>query len=108
MAQIQAIKETIKNIESIRRWFEKQTTYHFYSSSVFVVYESNLEDILIKNPSFNTASRVRTKLIDFAHVFPASNTRDENYLYGLDKLIEHLKHLLKKEYVFKDARTITF
>jgi len=43
-------------------------------------------------------------MADFAHVFPADNSRDENYLYGLNRLIDHLKLLLDAEYTFKDVR----
>ena len=43
-------------------------------------------------------------MADFAHVFPASNTHDDNYLYGLNRLIDHLKLLLKPDYKFKDVR----
>ncbi len=71
---------------------------------MIVVYEANLADILYNNSNFNISSFVRIKLADFAHVFPAHNKQDENYLYGLNKLIEHLNNLLKYDYVFKDVR----
>lgn len=90
-----AISDTIKELENIRTWFNKQTTYHFYSSSIIVVYDAESEE---------HDSSVRIKIADFAHVFPAGNERDENYLYGLNNLVEHLKKLLEPSYVFKDVR----
>lgn len=91
--QIEAIKDTIKKFESIQAWFDKQSTYHFYSSSVIVVYNADGKD-----------DSVRIKLADFAHVFPANDKRDDNYLYGLNNLVEHLNLLIHPGYVFKDVR----
>jgi len=101
--QIHAIEETIKKFEDIKRWFEKQTTYHFYSSSLIVIYEANLADLLEKN-EVDLATAVRINMADFAHVFSAQNSLDENYLFGLTRLIEHLKLLLSPTYSFKDVR----
>ena len=78
----------------MQEWFNKQTTYHFYSSSVIVVYDAELQD----------TSSIRIKIADFAHVFPAENKRDDNYLYGLNNLVQHLEILLNPEYSFKDVR----
>ena len=113
--QLSAIRETIKKFEEIKSLFERQKTYHFYSSSLIVIYEAYLEDNLISmsnnnnnnesslsSPSF--VNSVRIVMADFAHVFPANNTLDKNYLYGLNSLIDHLKKLLRPDYVFKDVR----
>ena len=152
--QIRAIKDTIKKFEEIRCWFEKQTSYHFYSSSLIVIYEANLEDILVSqqqnqkqiansdtfattptcnnnksdslnleqdnsnnnnnnvnlNNNLNYTNKYKSDLVrivmaDFAHVFPANDALDTNYLFGLKKLIEHLKLLLSSDYKFKDVRS---
>ena len=80
--KIHVIKETIKQLEKIKNWFEKQKTYHFYASSILVVYEADqIEENDLEN-------KVRVKLIDFAHVFPANDTHDENVLFGLKRLIQ--------------------
>ena len=114
--QIQAVRETIKKFESIKNWFEKQTSYHFYSSSLIVIYEANLAESIqqlneekklttaTSSSSDALSNSVRITMADFAHVFPASNTHDDNYLYGLNRLIDHLKLLLKPDYKFKDVR----
>ena len=73
--QLSAIRETIKKFEEIECLFERQKTYHFYSSSLIVTYEAYLEDNLIAQTnnitSNNTKSfenSVRIVMADFAHV----------------------------------------
>ncbi len=126
--QIRAIKETIRKFEEIKLCFEKQTTYHFFSSSIIVIYEAYLEDMLAagengagnggsadtnadnNNNNKNTATtpvgtgHVKIAMADFAHVFPGNGQLDHNYLFGLEKLIEHHKMLLEPGYQFKDVR----
>lgn len=96
--RLNAVKQTIDGLECIQRWFEKQSTYHFYSSSVIVVYNALAEGDATKS------TPVRVKMADFAHSFPAANgNRDENYLFGLNNLIKHLELLTSEEYIFKDV-----
>ena len=123
--QYRAIRETVRKFEEVKRWFEKQTTYHFYASSLIVIYEAYLEDMLneMEKENSNTSnvvapqdsnnnnesvinfgSCVKVFMADFAHVIPAKNKLDNNYLYGLEKLIEFLQRLLKPDYEFKDLR----
>ncbi len=122
--QLSAIRETIKKFEEIKCLFERQKTYHFYSSSLIVTYEANLEDSIIAQTnnsnndshfenkdtissnsiSGSSPNSVHIVMADFAHVFPAMDTLDKNYLYGLNSLIDHLKTLLRPDYMFKDVR----
>jgi hypothetical protein len=44
----------------------------------------------LKETSSNISDLVRVKIADFAHVFPAENTLDENFLFGLNKLNQSL------------------
>jgi 1D-myo-inositol-tetrakisphosphate 5-kinase/inositol-polyphosphate multikinase len=112
--QLRAIQETLRRFEEIREWFKKQKSYHFFSSSLIVVYDANLEDHDDNNNTSNQTNHsngglcwpsVRVAMADFAHVFPSNNTLDENYLFGLERLIEHLKLLLSPEYKFKEIRS---
>ena len=89
-----AVRETIRRLQAVREWFERQTTYHFYSSSVIVVYGAE----------GGADTPVRVKMADFAHVFPAEGVRDESVLFGVSNLVRHLEGLLSAEYVFKDVR----
>jgi 1D-myo-inositol-tetrakisphosphate 5-kinase/inositol-polyphosphate multikinase len=121
--QRRAIAATIRKFTEVKEWFEKQRTYHFYASSLIVVYEACLEDMLNDQLDLNNNSNsspdannntsvaapslessVKIFMADFAHVFPANNSIDANYLFGLDKLIEHLKMLLDPDYKFVDLR----
>ncbi len=47
---------------------------------------------------------VRIVMADFAHVFPANNKLDQNYLDGLENLIKYLKVLIDPAYKFRDVR----
>ena len=70
-----------------------------------MVYEADLEKCLTsvdKQDLTNISSRVRLKLVDFAHLFPAHGLIDTNCLNGITKIIENLNLLLSKDYVFKN------
>ena len=104
-----ALKETIRKLAQIKDFFSKQTTYHFYSSSIVVTYEANLEELIENNrenkqQSLLVDELVRVKMIDFAHVLGDRRCIDHNYLFGLEKLFSYLCRLLEKEYIFKDVR----
>jgi hypothetical protein len=108
--QLNALKETIQKLSHIKEFFKKQTTYNFYSSSIIITYEANLEAILQMNKENKTRSLivndlVRVKMVDFAHVvLEKSNSLDENYLFGVEKLISFLRRLLDQNYCFKDVK----
>lgn len=104
--QINAVIETIKNLNRIKEWFEKQKTYNFFASSILIIYESNLEN-MINNQSLgnneDASKLVRAKMCDLTHVFNSNNNNiDENYLFGLNCLIGHLKDLLNPNYVYQN------
>lgn len=134
--QLRAVRETIRLFDEIRCWFERQRTYHFYASSLIVIYEALFEDTFAKlqeisneedeeednssadnsllnddhkpdlnNNSIDLNKQLKVFMADFAHVFPAvDHTKDQNNLFGLEKLIEYLNRLLDPEYKFKDLR----
>ena len=59
----------------------------------------------VNNLSMPTSfGNVKIVMADFAHVFPANGLLDQNYLFGLEKLIEHHRILLRSDYKFKDVR----
>jgi hypothetical protein len=86
----QVIIEILNKLNELECFFKKQTTYHLFSSSILVAY-----DYLNENQS-----KFKIICADFAHVFPANNKKDENYLYGLQSFINHLNELLKPSYKF--------
>ena len=118
--QLTAIRECIRKFAEVKNWFERQRTYHFYASSLIVIYEANLEEDMMLSggggggdqvdvnnnttSAVDLSSSVKIFMADFAHVFPAKNESDQNYLFGLEKLIEHLTRLIQPDYKFVDLR----
>jgi hypothetical protein len=102
-----AVRETIKRLNDIKLWFEKQTTYNFFASSILIIYESDLERMCeenLKNTESYLTQFVRAKMCDLTHIFRSDSKIDENYLFGLNCLIDHLKRLLNDDYVYEDPR----
>ena len=98
--QTNKIIQTLCVLEQMQRWFQSQTTYHFYASSVILAYDA------ISDPTVNS---IRVKLVDFAHLSPAKDSAcDENFLYGLNSLIDCLKMIISSEYSFVDIRNKIF
>lgn len=69
-------KEIVEKLTAIREVLEKPA-FHFFASSLLVVYEGD----------HNREPRVDIRLIDFSHVLESDGSQDESYLYGLDNLI---------------------
>ncbi|VDK78258.1 unnamed protein product [Litomosoides sigmodontis] len=69
--------QTLEQLYKLRKWFSSQRVYHFYASSILLAYEASME----RPPN------VLVKLIDFSHVFPANGATDDNYLFGLNSVI---------------------
>jgi hypothetical protein len=109
---------TIAKLENILLWMKSQVDFHFYCSSILVVYEG---DINIDSCAFmggtcgSVTDKVRVKLIDLAHAVPSNDPRslniynsnsnsnstthqryaDEGYLFGLTNLISYLHAIVK-------------
>ncbi|KAK7405451.1 hypothetical protein VNO78_06754 [Psophocarpus tetragonolobus] len=73
----------------LKAWFEVQTLYHFYSCSVLIVYEKNLNHRNEKGKG-----EILVKLVDFAHAVPANGAIDHNFLGGLCSFINFIKQIL--------------
>lgn len=71
----------------LKAWFEDQTMYHFYSSSILMIFENELARNG-KNP------RAEIKIIDFAHVFDGEGVIDHNFLGGVCSLIKIISEIL--------------
>ncbi|GMT06224.1 hypothetical protein PENTCL1PPCAC_28398 [Pristionchus entomophagus] len=57
--------------------------YHIFSSSLLIAYEADRE----------AAPRAEIRWIDFSHVFPGDGQADENYLYGVNRLVRYLQNI---------------
>ncbi|EJD75448.1 hypothetical protein LOAG_17411 [Loa loa] len=71
------VEQTLEQLYMLRKWFNSQRIYHFYASSILLGYEACVEQ----------PPNVLVKLIDFSHVFPANGAVDDNYLFGLNSVI---------------------
>eukprot|EP00249_Psilotum_nudum_P034593 c53842_g1_i1 orf=220-1155(+) len=96
-----SIKGIIHQLLELKKWFEQQTQYHFYSSSILFIYEcdppcSNLGGETIHSP-LQLVPLV--KMIDFAHVLVGQNCLDENFLEGLKSLICYLTQVVKESLI---------
>lgn len=66
------------------------TKYRFYSTSLLLVYEGDIE-------SPNTLSKIDVRMIDFAHTFPKGDKEDDTgYVIGLRNLIAMLERMLSE------------
>ena len=70
----------LAQLQELESWFRQQTEFHFYSSSVLLIYEGQA-----KSPE---EARVQVKLIDFAHTHQEMGGQDNNFLSGLQSLRE--------------------
>ena len=68
--QKRAVVEAISQINEVKEFFEKQTLYHFYSSSIIVVYEGTLENLFsIEINRYNRNKKIYLYLqINFTNV----------------------------------------
>lgn len=63
----------VELLDELITWFQKQTTFQFYGSSLLFMYNDATEE-------------VDMRMIDFAHVFYEEGMTDENYLFGVKNL----------------------
>ncbi|XP_046673185.1 inositol polyphosphate multikinase alpha isoform X1 [Homalodisca vitripennis] len=86
-------EEMLEQLNRILSWWQYQRIYHIYSSSLLLTYDAEI----LRTPSdLPLCSSVRVILIDFAHVFPANNTLDLNYLNGLDSFVQIFSSVVNK------------
>jgi len=92
MARIVA-KSFLDKLHQFSEFFNHQTHYHIYASSLLFVYDYEAaaqgnEDNLVKS--------VRLKLIDFAHVFPGEGELDHHFSFGLKNLSNLFDNFIDK------------
>lgn len=77
----------LSQLLELKAWFEDQTIYHFYASSILMMFEKELA-------SHGKSPRPVIKLVDFAHVFEGKGVIDHNFLGGLCSLIKFISEIL--------------
>ncbi|XP_021746305.1 inositol polyphosphate multikinase beta-like [Chenopodium quinoa] len=73
----------LAQLQELKSWFEEQTIYHFYSSSVLIVFDKG--SLLEGKKAAPTI-----KLVDFALVIEGNGILDHNFLGGLCSLIKFI------------------
>ena len=95
---IELVKIVVEKITTIRDVFELQRRYKIYASSLLLTYDSqavrNFKKGKITQPQL--AQSVNIRLIDFAHVFDANGERDDNFLHGLNNLLDLFSQYQKR------------
>eukprot|EP01080_Neovahlkampfia_damariscottae_P002638 gene2638-3835_t len=91
MIRYNIYKIAIEKLNKIKEWFEKQTKYQFYASSILIIYDGDND----------SNDNVIIKMIDFAHTQKSKNEKDESYLIGLNNLITRLLDILNEKLKYK-------
>lgn len=89
----------IERLQAIHDWFVQQSCLAFYGSSVLIVYEGSAEYLQSIAHQHDTVSLtqelgnlLQVRMIDFVHVWE-TDQRDENYIQGVDSLINYIHQL---------------
>ncbi|CAH1408025.1 unnamed protein product [Nezara viridula] len=93
------VKHITSQMADLLDWWNSQNVIHVYSSSLLLVYnaeklEGLLSGALKEEELITDGSWVKIRMIDFAHVVPANNLNDHNYISGLSNLIAILKSIM--------------
>jgi len=96
-----AVELVLTQVREITQWFETQTEFHFFASSLLVCFDGKYK----KNEGMTSAclgngmgsdDGVRVKMIDFAHVRRDQEGVDVGYLLGLRVFGKILEELLER------------
>ena len=97
----------LRRLAQIESWFLSQTSLQFFASSLLLVYDAKAAETNVVNGHYSNGrpngrnclfdSYVDVRMIDFAHVHPATST-DDNYLIGVRSLISYFKRLISDCY----------
>ncbi|XP_065174843.1 inositol polyphosphate multikinase-like [Sycon ciliatum] len=80
------LEDVIKQLQMLSSLFEKQTSVHFFSSSLLIIFGT----------SDAQQPPACVRMIDFAHAYMLSEDEasvDDNYLFGLRNLVKTLSEL---------------
>ena len=81
-AKREIAQQVLLRVETMLRWFEQNTCFHFRSSSVLIIYEGD--------PAC-PHSAVDVRLIDFAHVTTGRSSVDSCCIAGLKTIVQLLR-----------------
>uniref|UniRef100_A0A8R1I9R6 Kinase n=1 Tax=Caenorhabditis japonica TaxID=281687 RepID=A0A8R1I9R6_CAEJA len=81
----EVLEKALKELETIKHFFETQTSFQFFASSLLFVYEGDV----------TLPINLKIIMIDFSHAFFSNGNRDEGYLFGIQNLERFLQDMLK-------------
>lgn len=90
-----SVSNVVMQLRAIRRWFEENTTFRFYASSLLIVYEGDV--------AHDGKDVTDIKMIDFGRVRREAGG-DEGYRSGLSSLKHVLTDLLDEEQEQRERR----
>ena len=88
--QLRIIENILSKLKSMLDWFHENNSFHFYASSLLLVYEAGA----FRTEGINEA-KSDCKLIDFGRV-RRSNGHDDGCIKGLVTLIDLLKEIMSQ------------
>ncbi|CAG0920163.1 unnamed protein product [Notodromas monacha] len=78
----------LNQMDRLKEWFTRQRIFLFFSTSLFFCYDADiLSRRTLNGPTSESATeavdtnKIILKMIDFAHVFPSQDQRDDNFLW---------------------------
>ena len=83
----------VAKLMKVKELFQHQTEYHFFASSLLFVYDADVARTYKEEDGTSLKKSVSVKMIDFAHVWPAENKTDKNYIQGVQSLIDFFQNI---------------
>ena len=82
-------KMFVEDLKKVLQLFKYQTTFHFFASSLLFVYDAEAANNFKETEDVKSLRKsISLKMIDFAHVWKAEGETDQNYMKGVQSLID--------------------
>jgi 1D-myo-inositol-tetrakisphosphate 5-kinase/inositol-polyphosphate multikinase len=78
----------VEDLKKVLQLFQYQTTFHFFASSLLFVYDAEAAKNFKETKDASLRKFTSLKMIDFAHVWKAEGKIDQNYMKGVQSLID--------------------
>ncbi|CAI5459193.1 unnamed protein product [Closterium sp. Yama58-4] len=94
----------LAQLQTLRNWFAQQTSFHFFSASILLIYEANTPEHKGaeakeegKEAGSGAAHPPSLRLVDFAHAIDAHGKVDENFLQAVDGVMAAWRVVLEEK-----------
>jgi len=79
----------ITDLEKVLELFKHQTCFHFFASSLLFVYDAQTaNEFKVTKDVHSLRQSISLRMIDFAHVWKSEGETDQNYMKGVQSLID--------------------